>query len=68
MRLDRYKVKQRMEGIGIVHFKDLAVAAGINESTIYNTLDSHNWRSVTVENIARALECNPLELLTVDEI
>ena len=66
MRLDRYKVKQRMATLHIDHFKELAEKADIGENTMYNALDSHNWRSTTIVSIAKALGCNPLELITID--
>ena len=67
MRLDRYKVKQRMNDIRLEHIIELATLADLHSNTIYNALDSHKWVSTTVEKIAKALQCNPLELITVDE-
>lgn len=67
MRLDRYKVKQRMLSLRIEHFKELAEKAEIGENTIYQALDSHKWRSTTVASIAKALDCNPLDLITIDK-
>lgn len=67
MRLDRFKVRQRMNECQIEHYKELAVLAQLNENTVYNALDSYNWRAITVDSIAKALRCSPLELITVDE-
>lgn len=67
-RFDRFKVKTRMEKAGIVKFEDLAEKAGISPTTLYNTMDSYSWRGATIDYVADALSCSPLELLTVDEV
>ena len=68
MRFDRFKVKREMGQIGIGTFKDLAKIADISPTTLYNTMDQYDWRSATIHSVAAALNCDPLNLLTVDSI
>ena len=65
-RIDRFKVKRRMEVEEIDTFENLAKDAGLSPTTVYNALDGYNWRSTTLDAIAAALGCNPFEILTVD--
>ena len=66
-RLDRYKIKQKMKEADIGgELRDLAKVANVGEATIYRSVDSHRWSAKTLDAIANALKCNPLELLTVD--
>jgi DNA-binding Xre family transcriptional regulator len=65
-RIDRFKVKTRMEQLGIVTFEELAKVAGIHSNTVYNALDGYNWRSQTLDALAKALRCDPTDILTVD--
>jgi lambda repressor-like predicted transcriptional regulator len=67
-RFDRFKIKARMEKAGIEKFEELAKAAGISPTTLYNTMDNYNWRGATIDHVANALDCSPLELLTVDDV
>lgn len=65
-RIDRFKVKRRMESEGIDTFETLAKEAKLSPTTVYSALDGYNWRSTTLDAIAAALGCNPLDIVTVD--
>lgn len=67
-RIDKFKVKIRMGKIGnLSTLEELAKAANLGENTVYRSLDSYTWKASTLNAIARALDCNPKDLLTVDE-
>lgn len=66
-RIDRFKVKRWMEQEGIETFDQLAKLARLSPTTVYNALDGYNWRSTTLDAIAKALGCNPLDIVTVDD-
>ena len=68
MVLDRFKVKFRMLELGMDRYSDLAREAGITDRTVRNVVGTGNWRADTVSKIAVALQCNPLELITVEQI
>lgn len=66
-RIDKFKVKRFMEKVEDVYtLEDLAERAGVHSNTMYNVLDSYRWKSATLDAIARALGCNPKDILTVD--
>jgi DNA-binding Xre family transcriptional regulator len=66
-RIDRYKVRQLMKG-RYDKLEDLAAAARISPTTVSTGTDSYSWRSSTLDAIANALGCSPLDILTVDEV
>lgn len=65
-RLDRYKIKQQMLRCKMEYFRELIELANISQTVFYTSLDSHKWRSQTLDALANALKCSPLDLLTVD--
>lgn len=67
IRIDRYKIKKLMAG-KFTTFGELAAAASISTTTMTKATDSRKWRSDTLESIAVALGCSPLDILTVDEV
>jgi hypothetical protein len=67
-RLDRYKIKQQMLRCKLEYFRELIDLAGISQTVFYTSLDSYKWRSQTLDALANALRCNPLDLLTVDHV
>lgn len=69
-RIDRYKVRGKMSSAPqpFNTFEELANAASISPNTIYSAVDSHSWRGATLDAIAHALGCSPLDILTVDEV
>ena len=67
-RIDRFKTKRLMESRGFSALQDLADAASISQTTLYSVLDTYAWRCATLDAIANALGCSPLDILTVDEV
>lgn len=67
MRVDRFKVLGQMSKQQIEHFSDLAALSGLAKNTVSSVLDSYDWKSQTVNKMAVALKCSPLELITVDD-
>lgn len=66
-RIDEFKVRQRLKGVeGIDTIQELAKAAELGENTLYRSLKGYNWKSNTLNSIADVLNCNPVDLLTVD--
>lgn len=66
-RIDRYKVRLQMAKCRMERFEDLIEKAKISQTTFYASVDSHAWKSRTLDSLADALGCAPLELLSVDE-
>lgn len=66
-RIDRFKVKQHMEQLGIATFEELAKKAELSPATLYNALDGYKWRSSTLDSIANALGCSSRDITTIDE-
>jgi DNA-binding Xre family transcriptional regulator len=63
-RIDRFKVRTRMDQLGIETYQELAKLAGVSEATVYNSLDGYNWRSQTLDALATALRCAPTDIIT----
>jgi DNA-binding Xre family transcriptional regulator len=68
MVLDEYKVKLRMLQLRMNRYSDLARKAGITDRTVRNVVGTGNWSADTVLKIAVALQCSPLDLITVEQI
>jgi lambda repressor-like predicted transcriptional regulator len=66
-RIDRFKVKQHMELLGIEKFEVLARRAKLSPTTLYSALDSYNYRSTTLDAIANALGCSSRDITTIDD-
>ena len=67
MILSRYKVRERMNTLGMENYTDVTRAGGPHQNTIYGVLDSDNWNSKTLSKIAVALQCSPFELITIED-
>ena len=67
-RLDRYKIRQHMAIQKMNKFQDLIERADVSQTAFYTSMDSHKWKSQTLDALANALNCSPFELLTVDTI
>lgn len=67
-RLDRYKIRQHMAIQKMGRFEDLINRADISQTAFYTSVDSHKWKSQTLDALANALKCSPIELLTVDSV
>jgi len=67
-RIDRYKVKQLMAMREIEIFEELIKLTGLSQTTFYAALDSHAWKSQTLDAIANALACEPWDITTRDKV
>lgn len=66
MIVSRFKVRQRMNILGMENYTEITKKSGLHVNTIYNVMDNDNWNSRTVSRIATALECSPIELIAVE--
>ncbi|MCD6290359.1 MAG: helix-turn-helix transcriptional regulator [Anaerolineae bacterium] len=66
LKIDERKVRVFMAMRGIDTVRDLARKAGIHEDTVWKVFKGRNFTAETLERLATALECNPLDLLTVE--
>ena len=60
-------VKRIMFDRGIVDQKDLAGRADISEQTLIRLFQGKPFSSRTLEQLAGALECNPVDLVNVGD-
>ena len=60
-------VKRIMYDRGIVDQKDLAVLADISEQTLIRLFRGKPFSSKTLEQLAGALDCNPVDLMNVGD-
>lgn len=67
IRIDRYKIKMKMDG-KFDTFGDLAKAANISSTTMTKATNSYEWRASTLMALADALGCSPLDILHVDDV
>ena len=65
MVLDKNKIRHLMIDKGIERFTDLATEAGISQTTLFTAMDSDRWRAQTVDRLAKALGCSPLDIITI---
>lgn len=67
MRIDRWKVKQQMNRVGIKTFGDLAALIGVAPQTMSAWFGARlGFTSETLETICRVLDCTPNDVLTID--
>ena len=67
-RIDRYKIKQRMAMLRMEKFEELIKASGISQTTFYGAVDSYTWKAQTLDALANALNCQPWELTTREDV
>ena len=68
MILDKAKVQHRMIDAGVHAFTELAAMADVSQTTLFVAMDTERWQARTVNKLAVALKCSPLDLITVDEV
>ncbi len=66
LRIDERRVKMFMAIRGIETQEQLAKLAGLHPTTLVKIFKGRNFSSETLEKLAAALECNPLDLLAVE--
>lgn len=68
--IDRQKVKERMDMLGLSSYRSLAEITqnlgddAISERSLYNIIGNDKWHSKMLYALAEALDCSPLDLLT----
>lgn len=67
-KIDRQKVRIHMAMRNLETFDSLIERAGLAQTTFYTSLDSPDWKSKTLDALANALECQPWELVSREEI
>lgn len=69
MRIDRWKVKQQMNRIGIATFGELAQQIGVAPQTLSAWFGARlGFSSDTLETLCRVLDCTPNDVLTIDPV
>ena len=63
--INRDRVRIYMIDNDIQTYRQLAETAGISEPTLYNVLSGEGFNSATLEKLARGLNVNPLDLITI---
>lgn len=66
VRIDKHKVKVLMALRNIDTQRELVKRSGLHESTVIKVLNGEGFKSETLERLAGALECSPMDLLRVD--
>lgn len=64
--IDPAKVDYRKERRGIESDADLAKRAKLNKNSMTNVRQRREWKSSTAIKLAAALDCSPLDLVTVE--
>ena len=60
--IDRTRVRVLMERAGIKTLTELAAKADVHQNTLTKVLNGEEFRSTTVAKLAKALNCNPVDL------
>lgn len=64
VKINKGFVKAKL-GARDMSLRDLAEASNIGEATLYRIVNGSAFNSTTLEKLAEALDCNPLDLLDV---
>jgi len=64
MILDKGKIRHRMIDTGFDTFVELAEAAGVSQTTLFQAMGTSKWQARTVNKLAEKLQCSPLDLIT----
>jgi len=66
LRIDERRVKLFMAIRGIETQDELAKRAGLHPATLVKLFKGSNFTAETLDKLARAFECNPLDLIAVE--
>lgn len=64
MILDKDKIRHRMIDTGFDTFLELAEAADVSQTTLFQAMGTNRWQARTVDKLAKKLQCSPLDLIT----
>lgn len=67
-KIDRQKVRLHMAMRNMETFDALIERSGVAQTTFYTSLNSPDWKSKTLDAIANALNCQPWELMTREDV
>jgi DNA-binding Xre family transcriptional regulator len=66
LRIDRWKVKQEMNQVGIDTFADLADLVGVSPQIVSRWFRGGGFTAANLEALCRVLKCTPNDILTFD--
>jgi len=66
LRLDRWKIKQEMNKVGIDKFADLADLVGVSPQVVSRWFRGGGFTAANLEALCRVLRCTPNDILTFD--
>lgn len=66
MRIDEERVRALMKENGLHSYQDLAAASGVHANTLTVVLRGGGWSAKTAERLAKALNCNPIDLIVTE--
>lgn len=67
-KIDRQKVRIHMAMRNLETFDSLIESSGLAQTTFYASLDNFDWKSKTLDAIVNALNCQPWEITTREEV
>ena len=62
--IDRERVDLLMKQVDIGTYADLAKQTGLHKNTLTKILNGSKWHSDTIDKLAIALRCNPIDLIS----
>jgi DNA-binding Xre family transcriptional regulator len=66
LRIDRWKIKQEMNKVGIDTFADLADLVGVSPQIVSRWFRGGGFTAANLEALCRVLRCTPNDILTFD--
>jgi len=66
LRIDRTRVQALMTLHGVDTMQELSERSGVHVNTLTVVLRGGRWSAKTIERLAIALDCNPVDLLVAD--
>lgn len=67
-KIDRQKVRIHMAMRNLETFDSLIERSGLAQTTFYTSLDNPDWKSKTLDALANALNCQPWEITTREDL
>ena len=67
-KIDRQKVRIHMAMRSLETFDSLIERSGVAQTTFYASLDNFDWKSKTLDAIVNALNCQPWEITTREDV
>lgn len=64
--ISKKRLELLMERAGIETYQELAAAADVHPNSLTRIIGKGGWKSETVEKLAKALSCNPIDMMETD--